>query len=373
MTAPQLLKTWTVTPNLRRAYVSLLDETSWLLYQNKAAMKLAGWTVRSSCNGVTGPANGSDTTDRWASEANVVTRATVAAAAQSWVVMQNADSVQVLLTFQGASDDIARIAFSPAGLYILAGTTTQQPTAADEIVVSAGNSLVNATTSLDRVMSIWTSSDTKQWCFAIFRSSTLLNYIGVEKINNLCYPAAIFGTGTVEIPYAGFRHTVVSRLGTVGAILNSASATALGAAGWTGQAGRVFTLATSRTNRFGGGYIINQSTAGSNVNGDTLDITSCFFSTIPAMQGGLGGGSPLLPIYWSGEKAANLDGLVGYPIDWWQMVTSALTTPALGDFVPGYDPADTPGVTAVRSNWLVALGAACVRPWRNAGATLEIA
>lgn len=369
MTAPLLTKNWTITPNLRRTYSSLNDLVSWFYYENKVAILAAGWTVKFSCDGTTGPSSGADTTDRWTSMAATNTRGAAAGNPQSWIVLQNSDGVQIRFAYFGATDDVGTIAFSPGGLYTVAGTTTHAPTATDEVLISSGNSLVNATTSLDRVMSIWVSSDTKHWACTIFRNSALINYIGVEVINNLCSPATIFSAdGVTAKPYIGFRYTNAARAFTTGTPINTTPNVAVGAASWTGAACRVYTAATSRLNRIGGGFWANQNIVGSETSGN-FSVAVNFNGTQPALQGG--NTSPLVPLYWSGERAANLDGILGYPIDWWQMITSALTTPATGDFVPGFDPGDnTAGAT--RSNWLVCIGSASVRPWRNAAATLEV-
>lgn len=365
MTAPLLTKTWNVSANLRRAYSSLNDLAAWMMYQNKAAMVAAGWTVKLSCDGTTGPTNGADTTDRWASQANATTRAMIAGAAQSWIVLQNSDGVQVLITYQGASDDIWHLTFSPSGVYTLAGTTTFQPTATDEVVLNTANTMTNATASLDRVMTIWCTTDTKQWSFALFRNSTIVGIYGVERVNNLCAAGVFSSDGITDHPYVGYRYTACARTGTTGTgPVSGALNVSPGGASWSGGSARVFTGGAARITRTGGGEIMICPATGS-----SMSTIGVFNADKPAAQNALS--SPMLPIYWSGEKVANLDGIIGYPIDWWQMYTSSGSTPGLGDFVPGYEPGDnTAG--AARANWLVALGAAMVRPWKNASASLEI-
>ncbi len=355
-------KTWTVLANQRRAYTTLVDQIGYFAFTNLTQLLAAGWTVKFTSTGIVGPTNSSDTTNRIAAVANFATRATIAAAAQSWFVVQNGDSMQLLFTYQGATDDIMRISYSEIG-FTLAGTTTQQPTAADEMVITLGNTVVNATTSLDRVMTIWTTSDAKAWSCALFRAGALVSILGMEKITSLC------ATGVYALSYVGYRYLT-------GAITTSATAgangpvggipnVAIGAATYSGAMARVITAGSGRNIRVGGGEINVAPAVGT-----ILTIATTFNSNTPALSGGAA--SPLIPIYWSGEKAANTDGLLGYPIDWWQMKTSSLTTPALGDFVPAYEIGDTIGVTPVRSNWLVCLGAAMVRPWKAAAVSLEI-
>lgn len=361
MTAPITTKNWTIDANKRNAYVSLVGMVGWFAYEHLTSLLAAGWVVKWTSDGTNGPASAGDNTNLFTGAADFATRATIAAAAQAYFVVENTANVELMITYQGASDDIARISFSPTG-FTLAGTPTHQPTASDEMVVMTGTSVVNATTSADRVMTIWTTDDTMHWSFALFRQSTLINVVGVEFVNSLC------GSGVFAVPYVGYRFTNCSRQqnAAIGRPTAGPDSTAFGSASWLGIAARVFTAAASRVTRVGAGELIVNTNAG-NVN----SADSLFNSTTPALQGA---SSPAIPIIWSGERAANLDGLLGYPVDWWQMVTSVITTPALGDFVPGYEVGDTPGVSPAspRSNWFVSLGSAMIRPWKNAAATLEI-
>lgn len=363
MPAPITTKLWTVTPNKRNAYVSLVDMTSWCLYENKLAMIAAGWTVKFSSNGVTGPANGADTTDRWLARANAGVRATIAGAAQSWIVLQNVDSVQVLLAFQGATDDIARITFSPRGLYTLAGTTTFQPTASDEVTSSSATTIINATTSADRVMTIWCSNDTRNWSFILFRASAIVCTVGVEAIVNLCAPF-VFGDGAVDAPYVGYRYTNLIRHNNT-AFPGTITPTSGLLFGVTGAVARVFTLGTSKVIRIGSGEICMcyEGNAGGGP-------TNPFLSTVNVSE--LNNGAPAMPIVWSSFITAGATGVLGYPIDWLQMMTASISTPTLGDFSPGYEIGDTPGVSLLRSNWFVTLGAGMVRPWKNVSAVMDI-
>lgn len=360
--APQLVKSWTVTANLRHAYVSLNDMAAWWLYQNKAAMLAAGWTVQMSCDGVTG-----DATDRWASAANCTTRFNGAAGAQSFCVLRNADGLEVLLAYSGATDDICLIAYSIASHFVLAGTPAQQPTAADQVTLSTGNTIVNATTSADRVMSIWAT--TESWASCLFRQSALVCYAGVEKIDSYC------GAGVFTVPYVAYRYAIVGGLrriesnATVGGtgVCCAQGATAIGSAGAAGMIARVFTSAATRNIRLAGMVALASVPVGSTT--QTIVANSLTFAATPALQNGA---IPLVPLYLVGELATVVDGVLGTPIDWFQGLTSSTATPAIGDFCPGYDPGDTPGVTSVRTNWWVVLGSATIRPWRNAGASLEI-
>jgi len=368
MFAPQLTKNWTISPNLRRPYTSLLDQVGWLFYENKTKLLAAGWTVKFTSDGVTGPANGADTTDRWTSISTIATRATVAASPQSWAVLQNADGLQVLFTYQGSSDDIGRISYSHGGLFTLAVTTTHQPTATDETTVCVATSLVNATTSQDRVMSIWTTTDTKHWSFVLSRADSIQHAIGVERITSYC------GVNVLDVPYVGYRHVAFLLYNSLGGLAGT-GVTPLttpydvlgvyGGANFRGTVARVFTNAASRITRLGGGWIEVANVA----DGFTRSYNDVFFNDVyPALQGS--SGAPCyLPIF-SGERATNLDGILGSPVDWWLCHTNQAGVPARGNMLPGFDVGDNPNIDPVRSNWCVALGNAMIRPWKDAAAAM---
>lgn len=184
MNLPVYQKAWDFNGlNTRLAFTtSLNDIMGQYLYTIKNyAVGVRGGTVQWTCDGTTGPTNSSDHTDRWASKANAITRATIAAAAQSWVVF-NFAGVQILLTYQGASDDIARVSFSPGSNFVLAGTTTNQPTASDECVLLAATSLINSTASADRVLSIQASTDNTVLRWALHRAGSQISVIGIEQL-----------------------------------------------------------------------------------------------------------------------------------------------------------------------------------------------
>lgn len=364
LNAPILSKLWTITPNVRNTFTTLLDMGAWFAFTNFSGLITNGWSVKYTCDGTTGPTSSSDHTNRLVSRTNFTTQGAAAGNAQSFFVVTNADGVDLAFCYQGASNDIIRISYSPGGLFTPAGTSNQQPTATDEVVLSNGNSIVNATTSSDRVMTMWFANDTRQWSVALFRASAIVNIIGVEKITDFT------GSGTFTIPYVGYRLTTGSR-GSIGgtspgAPVGGASGTAPGSAGNVGIMARVVTVGISRITRIGGGEIIVCSSPGNVTGGGQTFVTNP-----PALQAAVG--APLFPLFWSGEQSTNLDGPIGYPADWFQQLTNNVAVPALGTFLPGYDPTDIPGVSSVRSNWFIALGSSMIRPWRNVDVSLQIA
>lgn len=365
-------KAWTVSANVRNAFTTLGDMMGWFLFQNASALlsptsQLGGsrtpWSCVWSCDGTTGPTSSADHTNRWSDKTKAATQGATQATAHSYIVLSNADGVQLLLENVGATADVGRIAYSPGGLYVLAGTTTQSPTATDEVPLSVGNSLVNATTSLDRVMSIFCRDDSQGWRCCLFRSSTLIACYGLERI----VPMVSTRTSNpiFSVPYVGYRFTSLNRTTTAtDSPTGGANGTAVGTAGNAGAMARVFTD-VSRIIRIGGGEIVLLAGSGSTTsNAGTLNANK------PALQNAEG--SPLIQPFWQGEKAANMDGFLGYPVDFWSCYTSSLTTPAVGDLFPGYQQGDNLG-GASRSNWYVALGSAMVIPWNNSSASLQIA
>lgn len=355
MAKVQVTKSWTVTPNERLTpYVSLAATLGWWVYKQTVAMLAAGWTCKFSSTGLVGPASGADTTNRITSAGDFVTRATIAASPQSWIVLQNVDGVQVLFAFQGASDDIARVSMSQSGAFTVAGTTTHQPTATDEIIGTTGGTLINATTSGDRVMSI--GCTTESWWCATYRSAVLINFISVDKIDSAC------STATLAQPYIISKIQDPKYYVQSGQPGGSISATAVGAAGWLGFCTRVFTVGAFRNIAVGGG---GRSVPDNGVNSSNLTYWT---AVRPALQAGTS--IPLFKLDLMGKATdANSDGYLGSPIDWWFAITNSNATPTQGDMIGALAPGDTQA-TALRSNWLVAFGAGVIRPWLNAAASL---
>jgi hypothetical protein len=358
MTAIQLSKDWSINPNVRNTFSTLADMSGWFIYENHTWLKAHNWTVKFTSNGTTGPSGPSDTTDRFTNKADASTRGANASSAQSYTVLQNPDGVQLMFAFQGASDDIIRISYSAGGLFTLAGTTTFQPTAADETVFCQNNSVVNATASLDRVMTIWASDDGRAWSNILFRNNALQQVLGFEFVNSACAP------GVFTQPYIAYRYNSLGRSNSPGGQgpVWDAHSTGAGATGWFGCLARVFTAGAARLTRCGAGTVVLPNIS----NSGTL-IEDVFTSNTPALQAGT---MPLFPWFISGEKAANLDGFLGTPPDWWIGYSSNINIPAQGDFFPGYDPADVPGVDPVRTNWFIALGSTMIRPWKNVAVSL---
>lgn len=183
MSLPTLVKTYTFSNNNRISFVSLNDTMARYLFGIKNFLVATmGWTVKYTCDGTTGPTSGADHTDRWATFSNAATRGANGTTAQSFAVITDGNGCDLLLAYEGGSDDIALVAWSNGGLYTPAGTSNQKPTATDEGIMMSAISIIGATASLDRVWHIQASTDNKIFRTHIFRSSTFLYGFGMELV-----------------------------------------------------------------------------------------------------------------------------------------------------------------------------------------------
>ncbi len=174
--------------NQRSVFTSLLQVMGDYItgITNQAIAK--GYTCAGSCDGTTGAMDG---VNRCTNAAGFAVKATIAGAAQSWIVITAANGAQTLFTYQGATNDIARISCSPGGLFVAAGTPAQQPTATDEVVGTSAATLIGATASGDRLWNVWIDSAHNGWRACVFRSNVLVgSLIGAEL-----FDAAYLGTG----------------------------------------------------------------------------------------------------------------------------------------------------------------------------------
>lgn len=172
---PAQVRSYTFSLNNRITYASLNDLMASLGYGIKNFLVATmGFTVKYTCDGTTGPTSSSDHTDRLASKANFTTRGAANNNAQSFWVITDASGADWMLTYQGGSDDQARISYSKGGLFLPAGTANQQPTATDEEIISSSTSLVGTATSADRVYSMMASSDKKSFRVFVYRSNLLV-------------------------------------------------------------------------------------------------------------------------------------------------------------------------------------------------------
>jgi hypothetical protein len=170
---------------------------------------------------------------------------------------------------------------------------------------------------------------------AVFRSSAIVSYFGIEKLTSALVSPATWtlttGGGTAVV--YGFFHNVagVNTVGGPGATVSGSQ----GGAGYLGAVARVHTNADNTITVQGGGESVGLAT------GQVFPVEK------PELQGATG--ELMFPLQ-KYSLTTNASGKLGTLIDWWYVITSSLTTtPAL---------ADTYGTLQY-----VALGPAAIWPW----------
>jgi hypothetical protein len=305
MALPTIVKTWvqaltTGTPGKTITYSSLIDLSQQTAYGWKTLLLANGYTHKWSASGGTGPTNSADTTDRVTSAAAFTPRATSGAASQGWYLLTDGNAGQLLVSFTGATDNAFRVAYSPTGAYVLAGTTTNIPTATDEILVTAatGSDMVGTTTSGNRVWHALIASDFKSCRFWMFRSSVLVGLVwGVEE-----YTTSAVAPMVVSPAVWVFSFTPANLV--AGTLLSAFSAAARG--GIT----RVV---------YSGTPVLAQVSVGTEYAGGSTVLSTYTYK--PEMQGG-SNYTPYTLALHSGTASAR--GRVGNPIDWWAVNPSGV-------------------------------------------------
>jgi len=186
MTTPVKQKTWTITSNNRITFVSVADTLAKYLFGMKNFLVANGYTVKGSSNGTTAAMDG---VDRWVTSADAQTHATSATAAQSWIVLQDSNPVDICIAnFNSVDVSQACAGVSQSQSYVLAGTPTFKPTAVDEFGGGAGGSIgnfgVGSAVSGDRIWNGWVDSTKKLFRSNVFSGSTFVGkHWGVELID----------------------------------------------------------------------------------------------------------------------------------------------------------------------------------------------
>lgn len=254
MSLPILHKIWTFSTNNRIPFVSLNNATSKLLFGIKNFLVVTmGYTVKYTCDGTTGPTSSSDHTDRWLSSANCTTRGGLTTAAQSFCVLTDGNSVDVLLTYQGSTDDTMKMSMSVGGLFLPAGTPNQQPTATDEtIILPSGSSAVGGLGSGDRIWHIMATTDKKMFRVFVNLTGFMTYAFGVDIVTTAVTgpswtPATVGWATNVSNPNGGAAGHALVASTTVG---NCGVARINGTNITCGGGGEVF-LGSTNSNVFG--------------------------------------------------------------------------------------------------------------------------
>jgi hypothetical protein len=223
MAAPTLTKTWTITMNNRITFVSIADTVARYLFGMKAFLKTAGYTVKGSCDGTTGAM---DAVDRWATSANAQTHATAVTTAMSWVVLTDANGVDIMIAnWNATSTDQAYLAMSPSGVMAVGSPANSQPTATDFVggATGLGSLGVGNIATNDRVWNGWVDSTNKMFRSNIARQGVWVGFHwGVELVQSdvqsggpvVFSPTVwLFSTNTNAIPNGsrgGFARPIVA-------------------------------------------------------------------------------------------------------------------------------------------------------------------
>ncbi len=334
MALPTITQTWTISPNNRYIYGAssslILVMGNYLLSLKNFLKTTMGYTVKGSCDGTTGAMDG---VDRWSTAANADTRFNGAGGAQSWFVLTDGNGMDHCLSYNAASDDIYRLAYSPGGNYVVAGTANQQPTATDEVFDTTNTSWINATTSVDRVWHLWGSADKKMWRALVCRQGSLISIVGVEKLTSALVSPATFslatGGGTAAAYKFYYNATGLSY------VLNTGFNAGYSATN-SAPVSRVHTSLDVTV--LGGGSNELPTSGRSDTASWTVDR--------PELQGQAG--MVIVPTGFA-SQTANGQGKLGTRIDWWTALGGSTSSPNLGE-------------TFGNLNFLV-LGPLSVWPW----------
>lgn len=326
---PTVAATWTIVPNVRLTYgasSTVQGVMQAYAFSIKGFLKTTmGYTLKGSCSAGTGAMDG---VDRWTTAADVTPRNSGAGGSQAWVVLTDGNGVDICLSYNSSANDIFRMAISPGGLYVVAGTPNQQPTAIDEVFDVATTSWVNATPSLDRVWHHWATPDKKMWRTAIFRDGVFVSAVGAERfVSAVQAPAAMVGP-----PVYKFFYTIVSYGANNPTIVYNSS---------SGGNARVHATDQDQTVNLGGGaetYL-----------GGTTSSTFGSVTDSPPLQGG---SASVMNSVCLATSTSGAEGKLGNRIDWWYVLTANLAV--VGDMLGA-------------SRFLM-LGETMVLPWDGASA-----
>lgn len=232
-----------------------------------------------------------------------------------WQFLQaGTGATQILIAFQGASDDIARISFSPGALFTLAGTTNQQPTATDEQVIVSGTTIVATTTSGDRILHVWASDDAHAFRCVVLRSGAFTGpAFGVEDFQRGVTSFPVLGNGYVAaMPTAvwGFSFNATPMSTLIGSYSNTAGSNC-------GGLTRSLVSGSSFSNTCNVGI---EATGA----GGSFQSALAYYSFAPELQASLFSPYPMS----LHSNLAGARGRLGNLIDWWALAPSGY---AVGD------------------------------------------
>lgn len=305
ITLPVPAVAWNILPCQRVTYASVLQVSRDVVFLIVKRLIAQGWTVRGSSNGA---AAGMDGVDRWATAADAGTRFNGVAGAQSWFVLRDGDGADIVFSFNGATDDVWNFWVSLGGLAIANATNVlYEPTATDaqttnKFYTTTPGTIVGATASLDRLVSVWTRPDHRGFRVAVARNAAWISRFGKDAHTPATYASGI----TVHPGHAFYINGSLSAAAS-GSILHSGSAVA-------NAANLQFIVRTKRTD--GAGVLVTcakyTKVIGGNGNPGSIDQ-----HTYSAVQSTLqGAASYALRRYGIWSITATADGDIGLFVDW---------------------------------------------------------
>jgi len=226
---PTITKVWTQmltagVPGSRIVFTTVLNTMQEVAFRLKdflcaSSSASVKYTLLWSASGGTGPTNAADHTDRIVNAAAWTPQATTSAASQAWYIVTGGQGEQIMVAFQGASNDVCRISYSPGGLFALAGTTNNQPTASDELVLLSATSVVNApSSSADRILHVWARDDAKGFRCMIAQNNAMAGPLffveefqyglsGVSNVSILPVTGGVYASGLLGASSLGGSFT----------------------------------------------------------------------------------------------------------------------------------------------------------------------
>jgi hypothetical protein len=201
MTMPTKAKTWTHNVNNRIIYAAFLDTHQAILYAFKEMLKaVPGATVKGSGDNAAAAMDG---TDRIGAAAEFV-RGASNTTVHAWfvVTLANLGGIDLLVDFVGATDDQARITYSPGGLFVINATNARySPTATDEVLIvgtaTAGGAWGNATTNGDRIWSTAYATDGSALMLLVARAGVWVTHFIIEAVTSAVVAPATFAPAVV--------------------------------------------------------------------------------------------------------------------------------------------------------------------------------
>jgi hypothetical protein len=206
MALPTLTKTWEYDVN-----IGAITTNAEVLFQIKNRLVGGGatawttpWTVVSSSDSST-----ADNTDRWINSGDVVFHNP--GSAHSWIVLQNdaiSTGFQIVLEAirnPGGGQDAWDMRISEA-VGFTGGTTTNRPTASDEIDPVEGSGIMLLVNSNNLAtepanMHFWMSDDGEVTRWAIYSAGTLVHFVDIQKPQNTSPGWTIPWVATLAVQY----------------------------------------------------------------------------------------------------------------------------------------------------------------------------